>query len=393
MKALWILSLFIVILFLTPSPDFVHTETELNIEEELFRISYTSRDRAGSTLLEEGETAWGDHVLLNATFLSLSENVTSSRLSILTIEDENITLVENNRMILYDTYLLGKNATASIHFEVIFENDTSLFYNYETILFANFFAPMIENLTIDDTNLVVGIDWDVYDINQDDQLLCNIYFNYTSSPSPDSDKEWWLLVANITETEYHWDMVHYRGLRDYRIRIEVVENTSLRLIDTSESDRFEAGSMSLFASLPNQNISIHAISYPLTYFEGDTDRRLAWEKLVSFFGVHPDTTPAAYYIYRNGTQIKEGTITYGAIYIDIDGLEVGVYNYTLYVTHKNHSATSTIFITVQTRGFVPFPISLEQWGLIFATVIILGIGLLCLRDKSRSTQCCVSKSC
>ncbi|MHA2303083.1 MAG: hypothetical protein ACXACD_19225, partial [Candidatus Thorarchaeota archaeon] len=64
-----------------------------------------------------------------------------------------------------------------------------------------------------------------------------------------------------------------------------------------------------------------------------------------------DANPNSYAIYRNNTQIESGPWNGSAITISLDGLSIGVWNYTLVVQDTMGFATSdTVFVTVAVQS-------------------------------------------
>ncbi|MHA2270652.1 MAG: hypothetical protein ACXACI_02235 [Candidatus Hodarchaeales archaeon] len=77
----------------------------------------------------------------------------------------------------------------------------------------------------------------------------------------------------------------------------------------------------------------------ITYEEGASGNIITWTP--------DDTNPATYTIYRNGTSIETGNWDGSSISINIDGLAVGTYNFTLVVSDtSNISKTDTVMATV-----------------------------------------------
>ncbi|MFW9914506.1 MAG: right-handed parallel beta-helix repeat-containing protein [Candidatus Thorarchaeota archaeon] len=79
---------------------------------------------------------------------------------------------------------------------------------------------------------------------------------------------------------------------------------------------------------------------PLTYEAGTTGHNLTW--------VPADASVGIFEVYRNGTEIVNGTWTPGSpIVIDIDDLAVGIYNYTIVLTDAfAHSTADSVLVTV-----------------------------------------------
>ncbi len=365
-------------------------------ENVLVEISYTSRDRAGSTILESGDAAWGDHVLLNATYLG-PEDVAASHLSILTEDGGNFTTVSNARTVAYDTYQIGKNTTASIEFQVTLDNGTLIEFNYEGIEISNYFKPYLVTIDVSGSGGVKTITWTIDDLNSDDEHLFNVYIQHEDSQS------WWLIASNITASNYDWDTTYYYAWI-WQIRVEVHDNdTGFRpsfaknesvwpaLEDGIVSDPFSAGSACFECSFPGSNVSIiriepmlyyHPYSFDLT--EGDTGH-ITWIKRISMFDAFPDFSDSKYSIYRNGTLLRSGTISYGSISVDIEGLSVGIYNYTLLVTHKGHFASDTIIVQILPPNLLDPNVPYLE----IALLTIIGISLIgmviCFVQQPRDT--------
>ncbi len=103
---------------------------------------------------------------------------------------------------------------------------------------------------------------------------------------------------------------------------------------------------------PTGPIDYHPFMYPpdtappiidhpadISYEEGTTGNFIFWTP--------SDTHPFHYVIYRNGTEVASDSWDWIFIGINIDGLSVGVYNYTIvvYDTSGNY-ANDTVFVTV-----------------------------------------------
>lgn len=80
----------------------------------------------------------------------------------------------------------------------------------------------------------------------------------------------------------------------------------------------------------------------ITYEEGASGNIITWTP--------NDINPAAYVIYRNGTSIETGNWNGSAISINVDGLEAGIYNFTLVVSDASGISNSdTVMVTVKTK--------------------------------------------
>ncbi|UZE93248.1 MAG: right-handed parallel beta-helix repeat-containing protein [Candidatus Nealsonbacteria bacterium] len=77
------------------------------------------------------------------------------------------------------------------------------------------------------------------------------------------------------------------------------------------------------------------------YEEGATGYNISW--------IATDLNPGTYKIYKNGSEIESGTWESGmAVTINVDGLAVGSYNYTIVVTDAfDNAASDTVWVTVE----------------------------------------------
>lgn len=319
-------------------------------EDPLVQLSYTSRDRVRTTVFESGATLWGDHVLLNATFCPANENVTASRLSLITSEGENFTILSDNRTVIYDTYQIGKNATVSVQFRVTLMNGTQLSFHYDSIDINNFFRPYLSSISVTGSGQVKTIHWSSTDLNVDDRFVSDLYLTYEGAT------KWWLLEGNITEGSYHWDTLYYYHAI-FRLKVIVRDNDTVyhpRGLNESVwpglrgeilSSAFSWTGWSDFTALPGWNVTVYPYRNT-NYSEGMTGSEIRWYKRVSMFGAFADLSAASYTIYLNETEVQTGNITYGLITIGVDGLSAGVYNYSILVNHKGFYAKDTVLLYV-----------------------------------------------
>ncbi len=77
----------------------------------------------------------------------------------------------------------------------------------------------------------------------------------------------------------------------------------------------------------------------LIYTFGESGNNITWQTT--------DTNPARYELYRNGSLIKSGDWNSSLLSFDVDGLDVGVYNFTLVIFDTSeYSAWDTIMVSV-----------------------------------------------
>ncbi|MDF1541217.1 MAG: hypothetical protein P1Q69_20130, partial [Candidatus Thorarchaeota archaeon] len=138
-----------------------------------------------------------------------------------------------------DTYDLGANASYALL--VNSQTGTNIQYAMEIpdVTINNFFKPHLENLTIDHVAVQVAIDWDMFDLNADDNHTYEVLL------SSDNGVSFQLVAAGITDTEYEWDSAGFL-IRDYIVQVRVTD--SYGLTDSVTSAAFEAGTVTITTS-------------------------------------------------------------------------------------------------------------------------------------------------
>ncbi|MHA2277543.1 MAG: hypothetical protein ACXAC2_17325, partial [Candidatus Kariarchaeaceae archaeon] len=102
-----------------------------------------------------------------------------------------------------------------------------------------------------------------------------------------------------------------------------------------------------------QDTTLPTITSPtdISYEHGSTGYNISWTSTDDF--------PGNYYIYRDGVQIDSGTWLSGIpIFIDVDGLAVGSYNYTIQILDSSlNNNTDEVWVTVidQTNPTITSP--------------------------------------
>ncbi|MHA2276459.1 MAG: hypothetical protein ACXAC2_11855, partial [Candidatus Kariarchaeaceae archaeon] len=148
-------------------------------------------------------------------------------------------------------------------------------------------------------------------------------------------------------TIYQWDgttnttVESGSWLSDVDIAINVdglskgVYNYSIWLYDLSGNSAYHSVLVTVVDTTPP------VVDNPanMQYFEGNSGNTITW--------VASDNHPDKLTIYRNGSFIFSTGWTTGNIIWNIDGLEYGVYNYTILLTDKsNNQITSAVWVTV-----------------------------------------------
>jgi hypothetical protein len=133
-----------------------------------------------------------------------------------------------------------------------------------------------------------------------------------------SSLELWVMDINTTE----YDL----GLHMFRFRA----------IDASDVVTMDEVQV-LFVDLTLPIIQNHA---DITYFNGDVGNSIIWNCT--------DSRPDSYQILQNGTEIESGDWNTSIITLSVDGLDVGVYNFTLVVfDDAGHYASDVVIVEVR----------------------------------------------
>jgi len=100
-----------------------------------------------------------------------------------------------------------------------------------------------------------------------------------------------------------------------------------------------AGSVDRYPRLYDLVLPIIDSPVDVSYSEGTTGNTISWTPV--------DANPYNYTVYRNGIELVSGTWDGSQILVDVDGLSVGTYNYTLEVIDLGHNtATDSVVVTV-----------------------------------------------
>jgi len=133
--------------------------------------------------------------------------------------------------------------------------------------------------------------------------------------------------------------------------------------------------------LPHSEPEDPEIDSPLdiAYILGTTGHEIEWTPY--------SATPATFQLYLDGALIDSGSWNGSQIIVDVDGLAVGIYNYTLYVYNEvGDSATDSVFVVVSVGGTGTAPpggggdIMVIAISIGSFVVIIVIIGAIC-RNK------------
>jgi hypothetical protein len=118
-----------------------------------------------------------------------------------------------------DTYSLGRNVECGMNVTGYASNGSEVRRNYTNLSITNFFAPEIENKSIEEIEIdILRVSWDIYDRNADDNHFYEIFF------SRDYGDSWMLLAKDLNESLFEWDTTPFLTRDEYRLRIRAYDN-------------------------------------------------------------------------------------------------------------------------------------------------------------------------
>ncbi len=136
---------------------------------------------------------------------------------------------------------------------------------------------------------------------------------------------------------------------------------SLRLLLWDAQGNFTTSDVSVLVSEAETPV----INYPpdIEYVEGDSGYNITW--------IPEDAYPESYEIFINGTLSESGEWDGSAISVSVDGLNAGLYNFTLVVfDDPGQNATDTVLVRVHAQIGTPPP---DVLGVV---LILLGVGVV-----------------
>ncbi len=114
-------------------------------------------------------------------------------------------------------------------------------------------------------------------------------------------------------------------------------------------------------------------SADVDYIQGTTGNQIVWEVT--------DEDPNDYTIYRDGSLVETDDWIGSNITHNVDGLSVGLYNYTLVLTDTSgHRVTDTVWVTVSSPGGTEIPDMLTM-GIIAGSSIVIIVAVLLIYKR------------
>ncbi|MGY5875243.1 MAG: hypothetical protein RTU30_05815, partial [Candidatus Thorarchaeota archaeon] len=205
----------------------------INSESLPLNLTWSSLDQQQSTIITNGTSCIGDHVVLNATFTNTS-GIVSSEMHIFTEEASNytanVTISNEGSFVIYDTYNLGHNMTVSVNVTGMTAENVSLSHFYRDIQLANFFAPRMLTVDVTKDDEIWNVNWTFEDLNSLESHIFDVLLSF------DDGASFMLLEENISQTLYIWNSTGWL-IRNYIFEIWVFDNTGLN--DSMWSVNFE----------------------------------------------------------------------------------------------------------------------------------------------------------
>jgi len=284
----------------------------------------------------------------------------------------------------FDTYYLMADQTYSILINS--QTGTNIEHNVEipNVFIKNFFAPEV---TVNAPIPVVGheertfdVTWSSYDRNEDDENYYSLWLSNNGGAS------YMLIAQNLTTTTYRWNSSGWlTNIYMFRVRAYSLDFTDFGyeigvLPDVSNppegywpgdfgdgvSPEFYAGyNWPVDQILPTINSPVD-----IEYDHLSTGHSIIWTPY--------DASPFTYIIYLDADIVRSGAwnLTSETISISVDGLAVGLYNFTIVVSDTSgNSAIDTVLVQVVatiTTTTTTTTIPTQEW---FFTEIAIGIGL------------------
>lgn len=341
---------------------------------------------------------------INTRYSNISNNIVSGN------REEGIFLSRGERCVVFNNHLSGNGLTTddpavklwnSVHCTV--ENNTIHSGNRGIVLTNTSSCPIVANTLVNNADAGIALDsissnnsiywnsigwnkggnaWDEGVLNHWDDGVAtgNAWNDYSgdgsysvSGPAGSIDR----YPSRLTEEDppvvnHPSDIVYDEGSTGHSITWSPSEQHPHSYVVEKNSSNFASGlwdGLSITVSVDGLNpgvynftltvlddsgnsvtdtvfVSVIDITYPtidspsdFEYTEGSMGHTITWSP--------SDNNPDAYEVLKNGTMIHSGIWNGSGINVNLDGLNAGVYNYTLVVYDESgNSASDTVFVTV-----------------------------------------------
>jgi parallel beta-helix repeat protein len=401
-----------------------------NSNNSLISNNYISNMSSGITLQGSHNNTILRNTVFNNTYSGISlyygsNNNTIMRNSAVNSTYYGINLRESNNNTIYLNNFINNSLDVSSYESTnIWNSSVKIAYTYNNIDYFNYLGNYWDNYTGNDANNDgIGDTSYLMDINKEDNYpLMEPFENYlippaddTTAPAAISD----LTTSNPTENsvilnwtapgddgntgtasgyivkystsgpinDSNWDSASTyaqswtpvtAGSKETRVVSGLDPDTQYWFAIKAYDEIPNYGYISNNASEKTLDIIPPVVDSPadITYEEGTTGHIISWNAT--------DNNPGNYIIYREGVEVDSGSWTSGvAITINVDGLTVGSYNYTIKVTDAfNNTATDTVLVDVTSSEVIPPEIAGYSWiVLIFSLYFAISIVILIIKRK------------
>jgi uncharacterized protein YndB with AHSA1/START domain len=306
-----------------------------------FSLTWTSCWQSVPAPLENGSSAIGDHVVLNATFLQGPSLpiITKCSINLTDVNTGKQAFANNsgNQMTLDTYYLFGTNVTVLAIIEGIIDTDETIIRAFSNLSLCNFFSPMITLIPPQEiSDYIFNISWSSTDLNADDINLFMVWI------SRDGGASFLLLAQNLSKTSFVWDSSgflhadYYYRVRGFSIDTTFyTEPTSLFVETYWPGDYSDAIGRIYFETtwipppvvIPNVYISSPA---DVTFYESDIIRIITWELTFSEISIRP--SQFTYSIHCDNVEVETQIWHSGdneSISFDARNLSLGLHTITL----------------------------------------------------------------
>ncbi|MCK4567182.1 MAG: hypothetical protein KAU48_07725 [Candidatus Thorarchaeota archaeon] len=294
-------------------------------------------------------------------------------------------------------YITGRNQTCTVSATGYTDLNESIMLIREQVRICNFFAPNVTIYpieTLPSDSRTYNITWSSTDRNADE---VNYYSVWLSSNEGTS---FMLIASNLTRTWQLWNSSGW--LEDdyiFRVRAYSIDLTVSGMADLSDppagywpGDYGDGLSFSISTCGPSRPLTDVGVNQPsdIMYEQGATGNCIVW-RFINYSYSYYYPAVLTYEIYRNSELLTRSRIYFQyegpALSVNIDGLQDGVHNYTLYYENPGASGgyvQDVVFVivnkplfntTTNTTSANPFvPILLQT----FLVISIPGAALIAL---------------
>jgi hypothetical protein len=181
-------------------------------------FTWTSRWESYPQTVTNDSELIGDHVVLNATFLSHEGFIEPFEMT-MNITGINTTITSSENSVVYDTYPARSNFSTSIIIRIDNGVNETILKVWNSLFICNFFKPIITvNAPVEMSSHYFNITWFSTDRNEDDTAYYSVWI------SSDGGETYCFLRQNMTQTFYLWNSTGWLETSyDIRVRAYSVD--------------------------------------------------------------------------------------------------------------------------------------------------------------------------